>query len=750
MAALQAALDDWYAMELADAEKALNDKVPPTGSALDKWKQQKADALKGLGDPKDGGAAAKAQQKKNSDKDFEDLKKKKEKGKKPKDILKDKIAKALKDLQDCEASCPEGDITPTPTPTAPPVDDGGKSTVQPPPVFDIQIPPLPPCFDSEEARQAHRDKLEELQKKLTTIKKKYGVEFAEPPNKAWKEFKDKWEDAIKDLNNQLFPGADGKSALDKVKVPCPSPTPTPSGGGGGKTGGPGKGKPKKPGRVATGGNVSLPTETFCALITDNKIKIEITGTGETIGHIAEVRISNQTDEPIEVTIPPVVLESRSGKNQNYGVPHTTEVALKSHEAKTIPLDGVCLDRHKPPVGKGIGDDLAFVDCDPDPRIEQDDSDRMLRIAEGIYEAADKLEGDGKLKEMPYKDPKKRKEIVEQWATWVRVSEVTGDPPPTKDDLKKVVEKQVGKVPPDKKKKIDEGIDTIWDKIELTTDKAKDYDKPEGETVEETPPVGQPEYIGQGHTYAKKPTPTPSPPKPKGGGTKTKPTPTPTSTPTPTPTPKEKGPGTQTKPTPTPTPTPNYKDPPDTVKPLPVKYPQKKKIDCGDIEIAMGTKGDLIFEFKPNGKCPCKKFGWIQHFRFYPGDADNPVWHYDNGTYPTVSHGGSGIGAISHPDQPKQPTKRPDGLKEDDFWQENPWYGGTDKPEEEKNGFAQNPKSKETVHDKPTHPGTTFRMQLVCVDTGEVLFTWAWGPYETGNESPDKVGGVEIPPPPLKK
>jgi hypothetical protein len=42
------------------------------------------------------------------------------------------------------------------------------------------------------------------------------------------------------------------------------------------------------------------------------------------------------------------------------------------------------------------------------------------------------------------------------------------------------------------------------------------------------------------------------------------------------------------------------------------------------------------------------------------------------------------------------------------------------------------------------------MQLVCVDTGEVLFTWAWGPYETGNESPDKVGGVEIPPPPLKK
>ncbi|HEX4638288.1 MAG TPA: hypothetical protein VH170_02260 [Chthoniobacterales bacterium] len=86
MAALQAALDDWYAMELADAEKNLNDKIPPTGSALDKWKKQQADALKGLGDPKDGGKSAKEQQKKNSDKDFQELKKKTGKGKNPKDI----------------------------------------------------------------------------------------------------------------------------------------------------------------------------------------------------------------------------------------------------------------------------------------------------------------------------------------------------------------------------------------------------------------------------------------------------------------------------------------------------------------------------------------------------------------------------------------------------------------------------------------------------------------------------------------
>ena len=294
----------------------------------------------------------------------------------------------------------------------------------------------------------------------------------------------------------------------QTQQPPPTPTPPPTGGRGtSKTPTPKPGRPKRAPRIATGGgNISLPQESFCSLIGDNKIDAEITGTGETIGHIADAKITNFTDEPIEVAIPPGVLESRSGKNQDYGVPHTTDVVLQPHESKTIPLDGVCLDRHKPPVGKGVGDDLAFNDCDPDARIARGDSDRFLRIAESVYDAADKLEEDGKLKEMPYKDPKKRKEIVEQWATWIRTSEVTGDPPPTKDDLKKVVEKQVGKVPPDKQKKIDEGIDTIFDKIELTTEKAKDLEKEnanDNEGTEQGAPGGNTYEISDN-------TPTPQP------------------------------------------------------------------------------------------------------------------------------------------------------------------------------------------------------------------------------------------------
>jgi len=508
MAALQAALDDWYAMRLGEVDKILGDSNKPSKKAQESLEKEKGDLLKGLGNPKDGGADAKKQQKKNSDKDLEEVKKKTGKGKKAKDTLKEKIAKAVKDLEDCEKNCPTTEETATPTPTPTP-DDGkqpGTGETEKPPDLPkpSTLPTPPPCFETEADRKAFIEKWEKVFSEQNDLARRSRVNAnGKQGNKQdpWYIYYSKSAEIYQKSADDLRKIID--DADDKTKTPVPCPKKTTTGGGGPTKPTPTpKGKPKKAPRVTTGGNVSYerPMEDFCTEISDNKIKVDITGTGETIGHIADARISNLTDEAIAFTIPPAVLESHSGKNQNYGIPHTTDVALKPHEAKTIPLDGVCLDRHKPPVGKGIGDDLAFNDCDPDGRIPHDRSDRMLRIAETVYQAADELEEDGKLKEIPYKDPKKRKEIVEQWATWVRISEVTGDPPPTKDDLKKVVEKQVGKVPPDKQKKIDEGIDTIFEKIELTTEKAKDLDKA---ASEEASPANTGENISND-------TPTPPP------------------------------------------------------------------------------------------------------------------------------------------------------------------------------------------------------------------------------------------------
>src|SRR5207237_4566542 len=81
-----------------------------------------------------------------------------------------------------------------------------------------------------------------------------------------------------------------RAAADKITKICPPPpgkTATGGGGTGGGTTGPGKGKPKKE-RTRTGHNVSFeggPEDDFCALISEDKIKIDSSGTGETIGHV---------------------------------------------------------------------------------------------------------------------------------------------------------------------------------------------------------------------------------------------------------------------------------------------------------------------------------------------------------------------------------------------------------------------------------------------------------------------------------
>jgi hypothetical protein len=228
------------------------------------------------------------------------------------------------------------------------------------------------------------------------------------------------------------------------------------------------------------------SRTLATFITSGKIKIDSTGTGETIGHVADLKIQNLTDQQITCAIPPMILESGSGKNQHYACPTGQTVALNPHQRKTVPMNGVCLNRNKPPVGKGVSGDLVINEANPsspqnpNSHIPATQAGDLLRICTSKYDAADKLQQEGALKNLPYKDKQKQKDIVVQWSTWcdTRISQITGAPPATKDDLRKVVYKQLeSKKPmsPETKKKVDQGIDTIFEKVELTTAKAKDLE-----------------------------------------------------------------------------------------------------------------------------------------------------------------------------------------------------------------------------------------------------------------------------------
>jgi hypothetical protein len=264
--------------------------------------------------------------------------------------------------------------------------------------------------------------------------------------------------ALKDLQNKWG------SATPAPEASPPSVTPSPS--------------PKE-----------LTPATISSLILQKKVTVAVAGTGQTIGNIANITVQNQTNQPVSVVIPAMVLESSSGKNQHYACPKEQTVELGPKQSKTVPMDGVCINRHKPPVGKGVTGDLVINTGDPtapqEPgsHVPAKDANKLLRIAKSKYDAADKLQKDGELKDMPYHDPQKQKDIVVQWSTWSDpdISEIVGGPPATKDDLKKVVYKQVeenGPMTPETKKKVDQGIDTIFEKVELTSKKAKDLEEPD--------------------------------------------------------------------------------------------------------------------------------------------------------------------------------------------------------------------------------------------------------------------------------
>jgi hypothetical protein len=253
------------------------------------------------------------------------------------------------------------------------------------------------------------------------------------------------------------------------------------------------------------------------LASTGQVKIDSAGTGETIGHIADLTIQNLTDQPLTCAIPPMILESGSGKNQHYACPKGKTVALKPHGSATVPMDGVCVDRSKPPVGKGVTGDLVInegnptIPQNPNSHMPPKDANNLLRLCASKYDAADKLLKDGGLKDLPYHDKQKQKDIVVQWSTWTdpQISEITGAPPATKEDLKKVVYKQVeqnGPMTPETKKKVDQGIDTIFEKVELTTAKAKDLEKPDTFAAENSGESSATEGVNVSND-----TPTPAPP-----------------------------------------------------------------------------------------------------------------------------------------------------------------------------------------------------------------------------------------------
>ena len=100
-------------------------------------------------------------------------------------------------------------------------------------------------------------------------------------------------------------------------------------------------------------------ENLFGLIRDGKVKAANRGTGQTIGHVADLILTNLTNKPLSVYLAPTIFTSISGDNQGYGSKKLHFVKLRARETVVLSLDGVCLNQNKPPVPDGMMNDLKI-------------------------------------------------------------------------------------------------------------------------------------------------------------------------------------------------------------------------------------------------------------------------------------------------------------------------------------------------------------------------------------------------------
>ena len=245
-------------------------------------------------------------------------------------------------------------------------------------------------------------------------------------------------------------------------------------------------------------------ESLVSLAFSGKIEVTTIGTGKSIGHVADLRIRNLTGERIAVPVPAMVLESGSRQYQHYACPHAQTVIIGPHGTKTVPIDGICLVRDKPPAGKGVTGELIICDGNPssprapDSHFTAKEAGKLTRVAKSYGDAAEKLEREGAFQDMPFREPKKRKEVVTQWGVWSdpKIAKITHSRRATKQDFKKTITRQAERekpLAPEARAKLDQEMDGVFKDIALTTKEAKNLEEPDPfQNVELTGPKAKSE------------------------------------------------------------------------------------------------------------------------------------------------------------------------------------------------------------------------------------------------------------------
>jgi hypothetical protein len=160
--------------------------------------------------------------------------------------------------------------------------------------------------------------------------------------------------------------------------------------------------------------------------------------------------------------------------------------------------------------------------------------------------------------------------------------------------------------------------------------------------------------------------------------------------------------------------------------------------CGKVAItaSLTDSGTSIrFAFTPKTPLPegcCEAYGWIQHVTW------GGRWTFDNAA--GSGSGGAGHGADS------DPNANPQGSPEGERWTPNPWYGGkgniTDgMGDQVPDDWDEHPQPQTTIRDTP-EGNDGFITQLVCVETGAIVFQYRWRQQKERGSTQWKFVGAE--------
>jgi hypothetical protein len=248
------------------------------------------------------------------------------------------------------------------------------------------------------------------------------------------------------------------------------------------------------------------------VLNSDQLNVKVRGTGQTIGQVLLLEIKNRdNNRPGRMTIGPALVPGK-GKTQAYVIPGTTEVEVPPGGTITVPVDGVCIDPDKPPLGSGdkgtdFGDWIRINplpdDWEPNPTtgwepdlgspllnpVTENDLNHVIDIAaypeevadligdyvDKIIDAYDYLSSVGEITTPLTDRPLDERDAVIQQLVWRTAAALSGDEFTQTEWGERIFDQlpeSGGNLNEEEKKNINAGIQNFWNTATLVGVEAK--------------------------------------------------------------------------------------------------------------------------------------------------------------------------------------------------------------------------------------------------------------------------------------